>query len=145
MRQFVSFSPFTGNRVELSKVENQDDIPKRIAEMPFSSTFQRGVVILGVVPLVGEGNLRPAINTNRARLDAMISDMEKVFLSPKDESVPFPVFSNKQSPRSNHSSGSSPACCRRNFSTSPRVDPGISTGFYHDTPLHFPPPHRFQP
>ena len=119
MRQFVSFSPFTGNRVELSKVENQDDIPKRIAEMPFSS----------VVPLVGEGNLRPAINTNRARLDAMISDMEKMFLTPKDESVPFLVSSNKQSPRSYHSSGSSPACWRRNFSTSPRVDPGISTGF----------------
>jgi len=43
MRQFVSFSPFTGNRVELSKVENQDDIPKRIAEMPFSSLFRWGL------------------------------------------------------------------------------------------------------
>ncbi len=35
-----------------------------------------------MIPLVGEGNLRPVLNTNKARLDSMIADMEKEFLNP---------------------------------------------------------------
>ena len=39
MRQYVSLNPFTGNRVELTKVEEDlGDISKKVVEMPFSST-----------------------------------------------------------------------------------------------------------
>ena len=37
MRQYVSLSPFTGNRVELTKVEDEEDITKKVVDMPFSS------------------------------------------------------------------------------------------------------------